>query len=152
MSKKNNNKTQVFSIGYELYNSNTFFLRLKRAKVDFLIDVREMPISRKRGFSKSSLIESSKRNGIEYLHLKSLGVPKNIRNQLKGSKNYEKYFKDYGKYLYYQSDSIDHLLSLIKENTCCIMCLEHNHEGCHRNLILEELRRKKKDIEPVYLE
>ena len=52
------------------------FASLKANRVKLLIDVRDVPISRKPGFSKTSLAQGLADAGIGYLHLKGLGDPK----------------------------------------------------------------------------
>ena len=48
---------------------------LADAGVERLIDVRELPISRRRGFAKTALGEALAAEGVEYLHMRSLGNP-----------------------------------------------------------------------------
>ena len=52
------------------------FAGLQDNGVTLLIDVRDVPISRKPGFSKTSLSLGLDVAGIRYLHLKGLGDPK----------------------------------------------------------------------------
>ena len=52
---------------------------LKDAGVQVLMDVRDLPLSRRAGFSKSTLRASLEAVGIEYVHLKGLGTPKEGR-------------------------------------------------------------------------
>jgi uncharacterized protein (DUF488 family) len=66
----------VTTIGYEGSSLEDFISTLQKAGVDTLIDVRDVPISRKRGFSKSILREVLSPNDIAYVHLKGLGDPK----------------------------------------------------------------------------
>jgi uncharacterized protein (DUF488 family) len=47
--------SQVFTIGYEGRDIDEFVICLKDFNITRLIDVRELPLSRKRGFSKSTL-------------------------------------------------------------------------------------------------
>ncbi len=58
--------------GYEGRKPNDLFASLQRSGVDLLIDVRYVPISRKRGFSKNALADGLASAGIGYLHLKGL--------------------------------------------------------------------------------
>jgi uncharacterized protein (DUF488 family) len=46
---------QLSTIGYEGVSIDAFIATLKAAKVTLLLDVRELPISRRRGFSKTAL-------------------------------------------------------------------------------------------------
>ena len=66
----------ILTIGYEGASIEEFVTTLKLAEIDVLIDVRDVPISRKRGFSKGALSSTVEAVGIKYLHLRDLGDPK----------------------------------------------------------------------------
>jgi uncharacterized protein (DUF488 family) len=53
---------------------------LRHASIDVLIDVRDVPLSRKKGFSKNGLAQILADADIEYVHLKGLGDPKDGRD------------------------------------------------------------------------
>ena len=63
---------KLFTVGYEGRKPNDLFASLQRCGVDLLIDVRDVPISRKSGFSKNALADGLASAGIGYLHLKGL--------------------------------------------------------------------------------
>ncbi len=65
----------LYTIGYEGRAVEDFIEDLRFADVEVLVDVRELPHSRRPGFSKSKLSEHVSRAGLEYLHLRSLGSP-----------------------------------------------------------------------------
>ena len=46
---------QIFTVGYEAYTSATFAEMLARSGVEQVVDVRQLPISRKKGFAKNGL-------------------------------------------------------------------------------------------------
>lgn len=56
----------IYTIGYEGYAIEQFIKKLKDSNVQQLIDVREIALSRKNGFSKSILGEELKKAGIRY--------------------------------------------------------------------------------------
>ncbi len=66
----------LFTVGYEGSKPSDLFASLQDNGVTLLIDVRDVPISRKPGFSKTSLSLGLDVAGIRYLHLKGLGDPK----------------------------------------------------------------------------
>jgi hypothetical protein len=49
--------------------------------VERLVDVRELPLSRRRGFSKTALGDALRHAGIEYVHVRALGNPKPNRER-----------------------------------------------------------------------
>jgi uncharacterized protein (DUF488 family) len=131
----------VGSIGYERYKLNTdFAAQLRGAGVERLIDVRQLPISRRRGYAKSALAAALPEYGIEYLHMRSLGNPKPTRDLYKsghiaeGRAGYEQYL------LGEQRDALDELLQQLSEKRCALMCVEHESAVCHRDVIFSALR------------
>jgi hypothetical protein len=70
------------TIGYEGYATAEWLAALRAQGVETIIDVRDLPLSRKRGFSKSQLRESLEAVGIEYLHVRALGNPRQYREAL----------------------------------------------------------------------
>ena len=88
----------VASVGYEGHRDVDVFAKtIATAGVERLLDVRELPISRKKGFAKTALSEALERAGIEYRHLKLLGNPKAFRDLYKsgdvagGRSRYERF-------------------------------------------------------------
>jgi uncharacterized protein (DUF488 family) len=69
----------IWTIGYERASSDALLAALKAAGIQVLMDVRDLPLSRRAGFSKSTLRASLEAAGIEYIHLKGLGTPKEGR-------------------------------------------------------------------------
>ena len=68
--------TTLCTIGYENVGLGDFIASLKNAKVALIVDVRELPNSRRAGFSKNILANGLAENGIGYRHIKALGTPK----------------------------------------------------------------------------
>src|SRR5687768_13417822 len=75
--------TTIFTIGYEGATMAEFLATLRQAGVERVIDVRALPLSRRPGFSKSSLAAELNAMGIDYVHLKPLGTPKRGRDAAK---------------------------------------------------------------------
>ncbi len=74
---------KIFTIGYEATTMADFLSALKVAGVERVIDVRALPLSRRPGFSKTSLAASLREAGFDYVHLKALGTPKRGRDAAK---------------------------------------------------------------------
>jgi uncharacterized protein (DUF488 family) len=137
--------TMVFmTIGYEGIDFDTFVAELKANRVTTLIDVRELPLSRKKGFSKSALAAAVKRHGITYLHLPALGCPRDIRKDYYADKNWGRYQKRYNAYLETQCDALNELMSIGKRGASCLVCFEADYRFCHRSLITDSLARSKR--------
>ena len=65
-------KRKLFTIGYIGLTLEEFIDGLTSRGIECLIDTREIPISRKKGFSKSSLELELGRAGIVYRHFRLL--------------------------------------------------------------------------------
>lgn len=69
------------TVGYEGRNVDDLLDVLLTAGVTRLVDVRELPLSRNRGLSKTALGHSLNDIGIAYEHMKPLGNPKENRER-----------------------------------------------------------------------
>jgi uncharacterized protein (DUF488 family) len=69
-------QTILATIGYEGADVDDFVATLRSAGIRRLIDVRELAISRRRGFAKRALSGALADADIEYVHLRGLGDPK----------------------------------------------------------------------------
>ena len=65
----------IFTIGYEQATQPAVVAALRDAGVEVLADIRYLPLSRRPGFSKSSLKAAAEEAGIAYRHFKQLGTP-----------------------------------------------------------------------------
>src|SRR6187551_3705179 len=65
----------LFTIGYEQATQPAVVAALRDAGVQLLADIRYLPLSRRPGFSKSSLRTAVEEAGIAYRHFKQLGTP-----------------------------------------------------------------------------
>ncbi|WP_054693665.1 DUF488 domain-containing protein [Syntrophomonas palmitatica] len=130
---------KIYTIGYEGKTLEEFLKTLKNAGVTFLVDVRENPNSRKKGFSKQILSETLNNQDIKYKHFAKLGTPKDIRLEYQSSGNIDFLFEHYRNYLKQNPEYIDNLLDEIGDNCACLMCFEKLATQCHRLVITEYL-------------
>jgi len=134
---------KLFTIGYEGLSVGTFFNLLIDNGVENLVDVRELPLSRKPGFSKTALSELAERRGLTYTHVQALGCPSEIRHAYRADEDWSRYTVRYKKYLRKQDKIVDELASLVKDQTCCLLCFEADANFCHRLYIAERLQELK---------
>ena len=78
---------RIFTIGYEGATVGEFIAALQSAGIERVLDVRALPLSRRPGFSKSSLRASLEQSGIEYIHLKALGTPSEGRTAARAGRH-----------------------------------------------------------------
>lgn len=126
----------LFTIGYEGANIGDFLATLSLKKVDVLLDVRELPTSRRKGFSKRALAEHLEKAGISYCHDKRLGSPREIRHQLYADGNYDVFFRDFSEYLTSHIGLIKVLSEELTGNVA-LMCYERDPNTCHRKVVAE---------------
>lgn len=85
----------LFTLGYDGLTIEAFIARLQTAQVKTVVDVRELPLSRKKGFSKMAFCAALSAHGIAFLHAPALGCPKPIRNQYKADGNWQTYTREF---------------------------------------------------------
>ncbi|MCE0523915.1 MAG: DUF488 domain-containing protein [Methylacidiphilales bacterium] len=137
-------QTIIFhSLGYEQSEPEDYFLRLRKHGVSVVVDVRDVPLSRKRGFSKNQLREALAELGIEYIHLQTLGAPKELRDALRAGGPWWNYVKQYtSRILSRRSEDIEFLIDLASRERISLLCFEREPRECHRSLIADEMMRQ----------
>ena len=131
---------KLFTVGYQGTEIDSFIAHIKKHAINCLIDVREVPLSRKPGFSKASLVGHLESNDIRYIHLKELGSPKILREKLKIDNDYETFFLRMEEHLADKQDAIENAYSYATNNTCCLMCYEHLADNCHRKVVADKIK------------
>ena len=130
--------TTIYTIGYEATTMADFLAALTRAGVRRVIDVRALPLSRRPGFSKSSLAAALKEAGMDYVHLKALGTPKRGRDAAKKGDvaTLEAVYDDQLALPEAQAAAAI-MLSLAAETPIALLCYERDPRHCHRTLLLD---------------
>jgi uncharacterized protein (DUF488 family) len=132
----------VHTVGYEGRDVDGFVKSLQKAGVTRLIDVRDMPVSRKKGFSKSALAENLEKAGIEYRHIQSLGAPPHLRKEVLLKEGYNTFFKLYLSHMKSKPEALDLLEEYSRTKPSAIMCFEKNPSTCHRHVLANELHKR----------
>lgn len=131
---------RLFTTGYEGADIETFIARLKGHAVNCVLDVREIPLSRKRGFSKTALRTRLDEDGISYIHLKALGSPKPVRDKLKNDHDYKSFFASMEEHLFDSIDAIETAYDYVTKKTCCLLCFEQLAAKCHRKVVARKIK------------
>jgi len=114
-----------------------FMEKLLKAGVDRVIDVRALPLSRRKGFSKTALGEALATNGIEYVHLREAGNPyRDKRNEI------DKCLALYRGHLDRHPGIVDAVDDLLAGHKAALLCVEGAADRCHRSVLVERLRAK----------
>ncbi|MFO0745895.1 MAG: DUF488 domain-containing protein [Myxococcota bacterium] len=130
----------LYTIGYANVPRDTLIAALQEAGVTTLIDVRELPSSRKAGFSKTGLAAALSAAGIGYLHLRPLGTPKAGRVA-----NKQKRWSEFWDIVDTQLATPEARLALTRAaaiaaaGPTALLCLEADHATCHRSRVADAL-------------
>lgn len=128
----------IFTIGYEGVTMDAFITALRAAGVERVIDVRALPLSRRPGFSKSTLAASLQAAGIDYVHLKALGTPKRGRDAAKkGDVITLRTVYDAQLTLPEAQAAAVQMRDLAAEKRSALLCYERDPCHCHRTLLLQ---------------
>lgn len=135
----------LFTVGYEGSKPSDLFASLQDNGITLLIDVREVPISRKPGFSKTSLSLGLDVAGIRYLHLKGLGDPKPGRVAAREGRfsDFRRIFAAHMMTTAAQQALAEAIVAASK-SIACLLCFEQDHTNCHRCIVAVSMARRGK--------
>jgi uncharacterized protein (DUF488 family) len=143
---------KLLTIGYEQHQTPASLVAaLEAAGVERLLDVRELPLSRRRGFSKTALRATLEDDGIRYEHQRALGNPKPLRDLYRAGRQPE---GEAGYLAHVRNGSawaVRELAQTMTEQLTCLLCWEHDHRECHRAVIVSELSRYMPDLRVEHL-
>jgi uncharacterized protein (DUF488 family) len=139
-----------FTLGYQSHSVRSFLGILSANKVRVLVDVRQNPVSRKPGFSKGCLEKSVHAYGIEYVHLPCLGTPLRIRQIYARTGNVQGALQQYERHLRSKKQCLESLLHRVTSQQFCLLCLESDHNSCHRSVIAQQLTEMT-GCQPIHL-
>jgi len=133
------------TIGYEGADLEDFVQTLVVAEIDILVDIRDRAQSRRKGFSKTALSERLAKDGIEYVHHRALGDPKEGRDAAKAGdwSKFRKVFQAVLKTAEAKS-AILSITNLSKSQNTCLLCYERDEKTCHRKIVSEIIEQKLK--------
>ena len=136
----------VFGAGYEGRTQGSLIAALLADDVQILIDVRFTPISRRPGLSKTKLGQALDDADIEYLHLKTLGNPKDNRDGfadltgLAGRRSRTRFRK------LLQAGAapaaLETVTDLAETHRVALLCFEADERTCHRAVVLDEIAQR----------
>ena len=128
------------TIGYEGAALADFLATLKLCNVEVLVDIRDRAQSRRRGFSKSALAAALSDAGIEYIHVRQLGDPKEGRDAARAG-DYAHFEAIYREVMASVAgrQALRDLKTLAETKSLCLMCYERSQDLCHRKIVAESL-------------
>ena len=133
----------LVTIGYEGRSLESYLNELLRAAVTVLCDVRRNPLSRKYGFSKSTLSKACEGVGIRYEHLPELGIASDERRNLETQADYDALFAHYERHhLPRQEGPLSKIRGWIEQGErVALTCYEAQPCQCHRHCVAEAMAR-----------
>lgn len=131
--------TALFTIGYEGRELEEMIAILAANRVACVIDVRELPLSRRRGFSKTPLGIALRSAGIDYVHMRSAGNP--YRRE-KDTISRDKLLAKYGRHIEKADGVVAEVAATARGRRAALLCYEAAPEECHRSLLAPRVARK----------
>ena len=131
------------TIGYEGTTVAEFLATLRKARIDLVVDVRAVAMSRRPGFAKTALSTNLREAGIEYLHFRRLGTPAEGRAAARSGRHAEMQ-RIFGEQLRTPEaqEELQRLSELVQAGRrVCILCFEADPAHCHRRLVAQALQR-----------
>ena len=130
---------EVATIGYEGRDVDGIVDALRAAGVALVVDVRLTPLSHKQGLSKRALAAALAEAGIGYEHLRGLGNPRDDREGFRTGEPAAR--RRYAQRLDHEAATdLARLRELVGGDPIALLCVERDHEVCHRTAITERLR------------
>ena len=143
---------KVYTIGFTKTSAESFFMRLEKAGVKTLVDVRLNNVSQLAGFAKKNDLRYFLKAicGIEYVHRPELAPTQELLDAYKKEggqwADYEKRFLEL-----IASRRIEQTVPRDAVNRACLLCSEDKPRYCHRRLVAEYLKDKWGDLEIIHL-
>lgn len=131
----------LFTIGYEGAELSSFLGTLHAAGVAHVLDVRELPNSRRRGFSKRALSEALASRDIDYTHCRALGTPRAIRHRFRETGDIDDFFSAYRQHMRSEHAAVEAVATSLADATA-LLCYERDPLVCHRSLLADELAQR----------
>lgn len=125
-------RTALFTIGYEGRALDELIAILASQRIDRVIDIRELPLSRRRGFSKTPLGTALAGAGIEYLHMREAGNP---YRKLKDELSRDALLAKYRAHLRGAKTTIENVAAQARGHRAALLCYEAEPAQCHRSLL-----------------
>jgi uncharacterized protein (DUF488 family) len=133
----------LYTIGYTGFTIQEFIGMLSDVGVKSLIDTREIPISRKRGFAKTAIRQHLELSGISYHHFRLLGSPRAQRHEVRETGDYSRFFDEVRKHIATPeaTEQLREAIAIAKDGASCLMCCCPDWTRCHRSCLVESISK-----------
>ena len=134
---------RLFTIGYERASLDDVLTALRAHGVAAVLDVRELPLSRRAGFSKRQLAAGLAEAGIGYVHLKGLGTPKEGRAAAhRGDMEHFWNIVESRMATTEAEHDLQRAADIAREKPSCLLCYEADAHVCHRSRVARALTER----------
>lgn len=141
----------LVSIGYEGKTVGDLVAKLLEQQVQVLVDVRLTPLSRKPGLSKTKLSKALAAVGIAYVHHRALGNPKDNRAGFRaGEPESRARYRDVLDTAA-ATDALARVCELLDGGVVALLCFEHDHAECHRDIVVRRLLKTRPNAAVVHI-
>jgi uncharacterized protein (DUF488 family) len=134
---------RIAHLGYQGRSPDDVVDALRAAGIEVLIDVRELPWSRRAEFSKKALAERLARDGIRYVHLRSAGNPRAIR---KSDAPGAEILARFRAHLSEHPQVLDEIVAAAGGAPAALLCYEADVAACHRSVLLDALAARHPEL------
>ncbi|WP_375381968.1 DUF488 family protein [uncultured Sphingomonas sp.] len=133
---------KIFTIGYEGASLADFVVTLTSVGVEIVVDVRDLPQSRRPGFSKKPLTLALAEANIAYQHMKQLGDPKPGRDAARAGQM-DTFRSIFTAHMERPAslEQLRELAALVETKSAVLLCYERNPCDCHRKLLCDGLHK-----------
>ncbi len=131
----------LFTVGYQGHSIETFLDLLLAHGVAQLIDVRQLPFSRKPDFSKKRLTAHLASVEIGYTHLAQLGTPEPLRDEVRHTHDFGAFFAAMDALVAAQPEAVQAALDITRSQPAALLCFEANPAECHRLSVAQAIER-----------
>ena len=136
-------RADFFTVGYEGRGIHELFETLRSAGVRCVLDIRYNPVSMYRPeLSKINFQKSVEDIGLQYLHLREWGVPREIRAMAIDSGTRDTIWEWYDRNVVATSFGRNLHRFLNLDHPVAMMCLECDPTECHRHRLFNALERQ----------
>ena len=133
----------LYTMGYQGRSAEDLPSLLQDAGITKVLDVRELPLSRKPGLSKTPLSSMLARHGVDYEHRRELGTPKSLRDWLRKGASWDAFAEVFSARLASLGWELDQvLMDLSGGDVLCLLCYEADPSQCHRSLVAEAVQER----------
>lgn len=136
-------EADFYTVGYMRRGVQDLVDALQGAGVTTLVDIRQTPVSMyKPEFSKTNLQQYLVRHGLNYMHVPTLGVPRDVRGKAIGQPNRDAIWEWYDQYVVarFIGKNLNRFFNAV-EHPVAFMCVELDPTACHRHRLAMALER-----------